>query len=76
MSTGNDHMPDKDALIRFANSEKGKALLNQLNNSDPDKIRTAVEKASAGDVSGAMSILRMLLSTNEDNDPKGASHGK
>lgn len=76
MSIGTDHMPDKDALTRFAHSETGKALLGQLINTDPVKIKLAIEKASAGDLSGAMQILQTLLASTDDHSRKEVSHGK
>jgi len=76
MPFGTDHIPNKEALMRFVDSDLGKALLGQLNRSDPEKIKSAAEKASAGDISGAMSILRTLLSSNDDNGNKEAAHGK
>ena len=76
MSIGTDHMPDKDALTRFAHSETGKALLGQLINADPVKIKLAIEKASAGDLSGAMQSLQTLLASTDDHSRKEVSHGK
>ena len=76
MPVGNDRMPDKEALIRFIGSDAGKALLRQLNSSDPNKLKAAAEKASSGDIGGAMSVLRTILSSNGDRDDKEDVHGK
>ena len=71
-----DHLPDKETINRFIESEQGKTLLAQLNQSDPAKIRYAVEKAVAGDISSAMGILRTVLSSTEDHSKKEVPHGK
>ena len=76
MPFGTDHIPNKEALMRFVDSEQGKALLGQLNRSDPEMIKSAVAKASAGDIRGAMSILRTLLGSGDDHSEKEESHGK
>ena len=76
MPNGTDHMPDKESIMRFVGSDQGKALLGQLNRSDPEKIRAAAAKASAGDISGAMRILRELLSSGDDRSKKEVPHGK
>jgi len=76
MPFGTDHIPNKEALMRFVDSEQGKALLGQLNRSDPEMIKSAVAKASAGDIRGAMSILRTLLVSGDDHSEKEETHGK
>ena len=62
MQKGNDALPDKEALMRFAASDTGRALLARLDRSDPSKIRAVIEKASSGDIEGAMKVLKATLS--------------
>ena len=75
MPKGTDRIPDRDALLRFANSDTGKSLLGRLEGSDPQKLKTAAEKASSGDIAGAMKILQGLLSTAEDGRKQEEPHG-
>ena len=76
MSTGNGRIPDKDALLRFANSDTGKDLLKRLDVSDPHEIQRAAQKASEGDIAGALQILQALLSSSDGSGNKEGSHGK
>ena len=75
MSAKNGHLQDKEALTRFINSDAGKNLISKLKNADPIKVKAAVEKASSGDMQGAMNILRSILGSNENvlsmEDPYG-----
>ena len=71
-----DNMPDKDAILSFTNSDKGRNILERLNDSDPKKLKQAAERASAGDITGAMAILQGILSSNDDSRNKEAHHGK
>ena len=76
MPTENSHMPDKELLKRFIDSDQGKKLLGQLNRSDPETIRAAADKAAAGDISGALAVLRTLFASEDDHGKKEAPHGK
>ena len=76
MPKGPDKIPDKDTILNFANSDKGKSILGRLNDSDPKKLKLAAEKASAGDIGGAMEILQAILSSPNDGKSKEAHHGK
>ena len=76
MPTGNGHLQDKEALMRFINSDTGKNLIGQLKKADPDKVKTAVEKASSGDIQGAMNILRSILVPNSNTSSQEGSNGK
>ena len=69
-------VPDKDAILSFANSDKGRNILERLNDSDPNKLKLVAEKASAGDIAGAMEILQAILSSSNDGKSKEAHHGK
>ena len=69
-------MPDKKAIRDFANSDKGRSILERLNDSDPNKLKLVAEKASAGDIAGAMEILQAILSSSNDGKSKEAHHGK
>lgn len=71
-----DNIPDKDAILSFANSDKGRNILERLNDSDPKKLKQAAERASAGDITGAMAILQGILSSSDDSRNKEAHHGK
>lgn len=75
MHKGHEHIPDKDALIQFANSDAGKAFIGKLSQSDPEMIRSAVGMASSGDMAGAMKLLQSLLSA-EDSGRRDGYHGK
>lgn len=76
MPKGPDNMPDKKAIRDFANSDKGRSILERLNDSDPNKLKLVAEKASAGDIAGAMEILQAILSSSNDGKSKEAHHGK
>ena len=76
MPKGPDNMPDKEAILSFANSDKGRIILGLLNDSDPKKLKLAAEKAAAGDIAGAMEILQAILSSSNDDMSKEAHHGK
>ena len=76
MPTGNGHLQDKEALMRFINSDTGKNLIGQLKKADPAKVNSAVEKASSGDIQGAMDVLRSILGSNENAPSREDPHGK
>ena len=76
MPAGNGHLQDKEALMRFINSDAGKNLIGQLKNADPAKVKSAVEKASSGDIQSAMNVLRSILSSNENTPSREDPHGK
>ena len=76
MSEKNGHLQDKEALTRFINSDAGKNLISKLKNADPIKVKAAVEKASSGDMQGAMNILRSILGSNENVLSMEDPHGK
>lgn len=55
---------DRQAMehaIRMAQSEAGQQLLKLLQQSGPQQLNQAMQKASAGDYSGAKALLQQLL---------------
>lgn len=59
-----DHQSMENAM-RIAQSEAGRQLLKHLQQSNSQQLAQAMQKASAGDYSGAKSLLQQLL-----QDPK------
>lgn len=57
--------PDLAEAMRFANSPAGKQLISLLQQQGGDRMRSAMEKAAAGDYAQAKNVINDFLQTPE-----------